>query len=151
MARKALQRHRLRTQGRWQIAKEKPNYAALETTAGIHASTGPWLKARGVAAIGCDAISDVMPSGVESVFNPVHTLANAALGMPIFDHLQLDQAAEIAASLNRQTFLFSAAPLNIQGATGSPLTPMAIFFGGICIRPCTQQLGLRPEMLGIGI
>jgi kynurenine formamidase len=39
----------------------------------------------------------------------------------------LDQAAEIAASLNRQTFLFSAAPLNIQGATGSPLTPMAIF------------------------
>lgn len=113
--------------GRWQIAKNKPDYDALETTAGIHASTGPWLKARGVAAIGCDAISDVMPSGVESVFNPVHTIANAALGMPIFDHLQLDQAAEIAASLNRHTFLFSAAPLNIQGATGSPLTPMAIF------------------------
>ena len=68
-----------------------------------------------------------MPSGVETEFNPVHTLANAALGMPIFDHLQLDQAAQIAANLNRQTFLFSAAPLNIQGATGSPLTPMAIF------------------------
>lgn len=73
--------------GRWQIAKEQPNYDALETTAGVHASIGPWLKALGVAAIGCDAISDVMPSGVESVFNPVHTLANAALGMPIFDHL----------------------------------------------------------------
>lgn len=113
--------------GRWQIAKDDPDYDALEATAGIHASIGPWLKARGVAAIGCDAISDVMPSGVESVFNPVHTLANAALGMPIFDHLQLDQAAQIAANLNRQTFLFSAAPLNIQGATGSPLTPMAIF------------------------
>ena len=91
-----------------------------------------------------------MPSGVESVFNPVHTLANAALGMPIFDHLQLDQAAEIAAGLNRQTFLFSAAPLNIKGATGSPLTPMVIF-RGICFRPCTQQIELRSEMLGIGI
>lgn len=68
-----------------------------------------------------------MPSGVESIFNPVHTFANAALGMPIFDHLQLDQVAQIAAKLNRQTFLFSAAPLNIQGATGSPITPMAIF------------------------
>ena len=67
--------------------------STLETTAGIHASTGPWLKARGVAAIGSDAISDVMPSGVESVFNPMHTLINAALGMPIFDHLQFDQAA----------------------------------------------------------
>jgi kynurenine formamidase len=113
--------------GRWQIAKQKPNYDALETTAGVHASTGPWLKARGVAAIGSDAISDVMPSGVENVFNPVHTLANAALGMPISDRLQLDQAAEISAGLNRQTLLFSAAPLNIQGATGPPLTPMAIF------------------------
>ena len=79
--------------GRSQIAKDKPNYDALETTAGVHALTGPWLKARGVAAIGCGAISDVMPSGVESVFNPMHTLINAALGMPIFDHLQFDQAA----------------------------------------------------------
>ena len=113
--------------GRWQVAKNSPNYNALEITAGFHASIGPWLKARGVAAVGCDAISDVMPSGVEGVFNPVHTIFNAALGMPIFDHLQLDKAAEIAASMNRQTFLFSAAPLDIQGATGSPLTPMAIF------------------------
>lgn len=63
-----------------------------------------------MAAIGSDAISDVMPSGVESVFNLVHTIANAALGLPLFDHLQLDRAAEVAAELNRQTFLFSAAP-----------------------------------------
>ena len=68
-----------------------------------------------------------MPSGVDGVFNPVHMLANAALGMPIFDYLQLDQAAQIPANLNRQSFLFSAAPLNIQSATGSPLTPIAIF------------------------
>lgn len=113
--------------GRWEIVKDNPAYDALEATAGIHASIGPWLKARGVAAIGSDAISDVMPSGVESVFNPVHTIANAALGLPLFDHLQLDRAAEVAAELNRQTFLFSAAPLNVEGATGSPLTPMAVF------------------------
>ena len=80
-----------------------------------------------MAAIGSDAISDVMPSGVESVFNLVHTIANPALGLPLLDHLQLDRAAEFAAELNRQTFLFSAAPLNVEGATGSPLTPMAVF------------------------
>jgi kynurenine formamidase len=113
--------------GRWQLAALKPGYDALEATAGLHASIGPWLKERGVAAIGCDAISDVMPSGVEGVFNPVHTLANAALGMPIFDHLQLDQVAETASRSGRQTFLFTATPLNIEGATGSPLTPLAIF------------------------
>jgi kynurenine formamidase len=47
--------------------------------------------------------------------------------MPIFDHLQLDQVAETASRLGRQTFLFTATPLNIEGATGSPLTPLAIF------------------------
>ena len=113
--------------GRWQLAAAQRDYDALGATAGMHASIGPWLKERGVAAIGCDAISDVMPSGVEGVFNPVHTLANAALGMPIFDHLQLDQVAETAARLQRQTFLFTATPLNIEGATGSPLTPLAVF------------------------
>lgn len=113
--------------GRWQLAKAKPGHDALETTAGLHSSVAPWLKARGVAAIGCDSISDVMPSAVDGVFNPVHTLANAALGMPLFDHLQLDQLAATAAEINRQTFLFTAAPLNIEGATGSPLTPLAIF------------------------
>ena len=113
--------------GRWALAKATAEYDALAATAGLHASVGPWLKARGVAAIGCDSISDVMPSGVAAVFNPVHTLANAALGMPIFDHLQLDRAAQTAARLNRHTFLFTATPLNIEGATGSPLTPLAIF------------------------
>jgi kynurenine formamidase len=113
--------------GRWQLANENAAYDALEATAGLHASVAPWLRARGVAAIGCDAISDVMPSRVANVFNPVHTLANAALGIPIFDHLQLDEAAATAARLNRHTFLFTAAPLNIEGATGSPLTPLAIF------------------------
>ena len=68
-----------------------------------------------------------MPSGVEGVFNPIHVLANAALGMPIFDHLQLDELAEVAEEQGRVTFLFTATPLNIEGATGSPLTPIAVF------------------------
>ena len=54
-------------------------------------------------------------------------IANYALGMPIFDHLQLDELARVSSALNQETFLFIAAPLNIEGATGSPVTPIAVF------------------------
>ena len=113
--------------GRWVLAAKEEGFNPLASTAGLHATVGPWLKERGVAAIGSDAISDVVPGGVESVFNPVHVMANYALGMPIFDHLQLDELAEVAKEQRRYSFLFTASPLHIQGATGSPLTPFAHF------------------------
>lgn len=113
--------------GRWALAEREDEFNVLASTAGLHATVGPWLKERGVAAIGSDAISDVMPGGVESVFNPLHVMANYALGMPIFDHLQLDELAEVAKEERRYSFLFTASPLHIQGATGSPLTPFAHF------------------------
>ena len=113
--------------GRWSVAKKDEDFNPLEKTAGLHASVGGWLKERGVAAIASDAISDRMPPYVEGVFNPVHVIANYALGMPIFDHLQLDELARVSSALNQDTFLFIAAPLNIEGATGSPVTPIAVF------------------------
>ena len=113
--------------GRWVRAANDDTFNPLQGTAGLHASVGPWLKARGVSAIGCDAISDVVPGGVEGVFNPVHVVANYALGMPLFDHLQLDELARVAAKQGRWTFLFTASPLYIEGATGSPVSPFAHF------------------------
>ena len=47
--------------------------------------------------------------------------------MPIFDNLDLEKLAEVSNETKRNTFLFVAAPLNVHGATGSPLNPMAIF------------------------
>ena len=39
-----------------------------------HASIAKWLKARDVAVIGSDGVSDVMPSNVEGRLNPLHEL-----------------------------------------------------------------------------
>ena len=50
-----------------------------------------------------------------------------ALGMPIFDNLDLEAIAEAAAARNRWEFLFTAAPIRITGGTGSPLNPIATF------------------------
>jgi len=80
-----------------------------------------------VAVIGCDGISDVIPSGVEGLINPLHELLIAGQGMPILDNLDLTAVAELADDYKRSTFLFVGSPLRVPGGTGSPLNPLAIF------------------------
>lgn len=113
--------------GRWTRRGELGAWATAQQAAGLHASVVPWLKARDVAMIGSDNTNDVLPSGVEGVAQPVHQLLLVALGMPLFDNVDLDAVAEAAASRNRWEFLLTAAPLAVESATGSPLNPLAIF------------------------
>ena len=113
--------------GRWEQVRQKGQWNFLEKAAGSHASVAKWLKARDVAVIGCDGVSDVMPSGVEGLVNPLHELVLVGLGMPILDNLDLDPVAKESAKRKRWTFLFVGAPLRVPGGTGSPLNPLAVF------------------------
>jgi len=113
--------------GRWAKVKKEGQWNFLEKAAGSHASLAAWLKTRDVAVIGCDGVSDVMPSGVEGLVNPLHELVLAGLGMPILDNLDLELLAKVATQQKRPTFLFVGAPLRVQGGTGSPLNPLAVF------------------------
>ena len=113
--------------GRWVRVREKGQWNFVGSAAGSHASVARWLKERDVAVIGSDGVSDVMPSGVEGLFNPLHELVLVGLGMPILDNLDLDPVAEAASKRNRWTFLFIGAPLRVPGGTGSPLNPLAVF------------------------
>ena len=94
---------------------------------GLHASVLPWLKARDVAMLGSDSVSDVMPSGIEGVTQPIHQFTLVALGMPLFDNLDFEAVAAEAAKRGRWEFLVTAAPLTVEHGTGSPLNPLAIF------------------------
>jgi kynurenine formamidase len=113
--------------GRWAKIAAEGQWNFLEKAAGSHASIARWLKDRNVAVIGCDGVSDVMPSGVEGLVNPLHELVLVALGMPILDNLDLEAVAAEAARQDRATFLFVGAPLRVKGGTGSPLNPLAVF------------------------
>ena len=113
--------------GRWERLRQKGSWNFVTEAAGSHASVALWLKARDVAVIGSDGVSDVMPSGVEGLFNPLHELVLVGLGMPILDNLDLDAVARAARTRNRWTFMFVGAPLRVPGGTGSPLNPLAIF------------------------
>jgi kynurenine formamidase len=113
--------------GRWARRAEEGPWPTAALAAGLHASAVPWLRERGVAMIGSDYTNDVLPHGIEGVVMPVHQLTLIALGMPIFDNLDLEAVARAAAEAGRWEFLFVAAPLRIPGGTGSPLNPLAIF------------------------
>lgn len=116
----------LRT-GRWARRAAKGPWDAAAHSAGFHASCARWLHQRDVAMIGSDAASDVMPSRIEGVAQPIHQLILVALGTPIFDNCDLEALGEAAAQRHRWEFLLTAAPIPVSGGTGSPLNPIATF------------------------
>ncbi len=113
--------------GRWARRAEEGPWATVTRAAGLNASAAPWLHERGVAVLGSDYTNDQLPSGIPGVFMPIHQLALVAMGMPLFDNLDLEAVAGTASELGRWEFLFVAAPLAVPGGTGSPLNPLAIF------------------------
>ena len=114
--------------GRWKRRAALGPWPNTTGFAGYHADVAYFLKDRGVSFIGCDGPNDVSPTGLPpTVNNPLHRLALVAMGVSIFDNLDLERAAEQARRSNRYEFLFMAAPLRIQNGTGSPLNPLAVF------------------------
>ena len=113
--------------GRWKLRDEKGAWSPSEKAAGLHASCAKWLKERDVAMLGSDAASEVSPSLVDGVPQPIHQLVLIAMGMPIFDNCDLEALGAEAAKQNRWEFLITAAPIPVVGGTGSPLNPLATF------------------------
>lgn len=113
--------------GRWARRAALGPWDVANHAAGLHASCAKWLKQRDVAIIGSDAASDVVPSGIDGVSLPIHQLTLVALGIHIFDNCDLEAVATAAAARKRWEFLLTAAPLAVNGATGSPLNPIATF------------------------
>jgi kynurenine formamidase len=113
--------------GRWARRAQLGPWVVGERVAGLHASSASWFKARDVAVLGGDGPQDVIPSLVDGVNLPVHSLFIVSMGVYVFDHMDLEALAETAARLNRQEFMFTAAPTPVVGGTGFPLNPIATF------------------------
>jgi kynurenine formamidase len=113
--------------GRWAKRAQDGPWRAGALLAGLHASAAPWLRARDVAVIGSDGVTDVLPSGVQGFSHPLHQIALVAMGTPLLDNLNLEALAEATAARRRWTFLLSVAPIRIPGGLGSPVNPIAVF------------------------
>ena len=116
----------LRT-GRWARREKLGAWNIAQGAAGFHASVAPWIKARGVAVLGSDAVEDVAPSLVEGVAQPIHALMITALGINLLDNQDLEALGETAARLNRWAFLLTINPMPVAGGTGFPLNAIAMF------------------------
>jgi kynurenine formamidase len=113
--------------GRWARRAAKGPWDASAKGAGLYASCAKWLHQRDVSIVGSDLGTDVAPSGIEGVGNPLHQLLLIAMGTPIFDNCDLEAVSKAAAERKRWVFLLTAAPLAVPHGTGSPLNPIATF------------------------
>jgi kynurenine formamidase len=109
---------RARTAGPWN---------GRDVLAGLQASCLRWLSERQVAVLGCDGISDVMPSQVEGIRLPVHTVTIVAMGIHLIDNCDLEALATACAERRRWEFLLTLAPLRLPQGTASLVNPIALF------------------------
>ena len=112
--------------GHWARRVDEGPWSMAER-AGLHATSVAWLHKRDISILGSDASSDVRPSQVEGIAQPVHTLVIVAMGTPIFDNCDLEQLSRETRMRKRWDFLLTTSPLTVPGATGSPLNPIAVF------------------------
>jgi kynurenine formamidase len=113
--------------GRWRWRDEHGPWDAGRRAAGLDASCLPWLRARDVATLGSDGVSDVLPSRVEGVGMPIHTVVIVAMGIHLMDNLDLDTLGAACAEETRWEFLLTVAPLVLRRGTASPVNPIAVF------------------------
>lgn len=95
--------------------------------AGLMPECAAWFHERDVAVLGSDGVSDVMVPGQREHLMPIHVVALVAMGLPLMDNLLLEELATACSEERRWEFLLCASPLMIQGGTGSPLAPTAVF------------------------
>jgi kynurenine formamidase len=96
---------------------------------GLHASCLPWLRDRRVAVLSSDSDSDIHPAvpGFEMWAEPIHMVGIAYMGLTLLDQAELDALAAACAEERRWEFFVTAAPWRFRGATGSVVTPLAMF------------------------
>jgi len=108
----------------WLEAQEgKPKrLISFDTEPGLDVDGALWLAEAGIALVGADNFAvEVLPFPTGQVF-PVHQRLLRDHGIPLIEGMRLKPLAEAGAT----AFLFMAAALPLTGATGSPLTPVAV-------------------------
>ena len=116
--------------GRW---KRRAKYGPWgDKVSGYYADTLPWVKQREPAFLGHDFNIDWLPrpgwgpeQGIQG--NPIHQMILKYIGVNIVENLDLERVVETARRLRRYEFMITFAPLPVEGGTGSPLNPLAIF------------------------
>jgi kynurenine formamidase len=94
---------------------------------GLALETATGLFDREVAGVATDTWGfEVRPNETPDVLQPLHIILIVHAGLLVGEIFDLEALAEDCASDGRYEFFFSAPPLPITGAVGSPVNPIAI-------------------------
>ena len=94
---------------------------------GLSVHCSGWLYEREIAAVCTDTWGiEVLPNETEDCFQPLHMISLRNTGVLFGEIFHMDALADACAEDRRYTFLFTAPPLPITGAVGSPINPLAI-------------------------
>jgi kynurenine formamidase len=94
--------------------------------AGLHYETASWMSDRRIAAVAMDNNAVEAPSPLEGVRYPLHMLALRDMGVHLGEYWYLEDLAADCAADGVWDFMLVAQALPIEGATGSPVNPIAI-------------------------
>jgi len=87
----------------------------------------PWFRERDIAMLGTDTHNDVSPATHPALGNVVHIVSLVSMGLWLIDNANLEELAKACSARKRWEFMLTIAPLRLQGVTGSPVNPIALF------------------------
>lgn len=94
---------------------------------GLGLASVPWLHASQVAGVATDTWgAEVRPNETSDVFQPLHILLIASMGLTVGEMFYLEDLAADCAHDRVHEFFFAAPPLRITGGVGSPVNPIAV-------------------------
>ena len=95
---------------------------------GLGVAAAHWFASNEIAALATDTWgAEVLPNDTPGVFQPLHMILLVNAGMTVGEIFDLEALATMCEEEGRYEFFFSAPPLPITGAVGSPVNPLAIF------------------------
>ncbi|HEX2316014.1 MAG TPA: cyclase family protein [Thermomonospora sp.] len=110
----------------WPLAWRESPETYWSGQPGLSAAAGRWLAGRDVAMVACDNAAigglNARQGADEDADDDLHLVLLWRHGIHLAEMLWLEELA----ATGRRDFLFVAAPLAVEGGTGSPLTPVAV-------------------------
>ena len=91
---------------------------------GLHASTIPFIRDNDVSVLVWDMM-DLSPTGYD-LPRTVHAVISS-YGVALLDNAELKPLSQACAEEGRYEFMLTISPLKVEGGTGSPVNPIALF------------------------
>jgi kynurenine formamidase len=112
----------------WTLGPGDDTGAYFGASPGLSRDAVPWLHEHEVSALAFDniGVEVLVPEDPEERVLPVHVGCLVDLGLPLGELWDLEELAADCAADGVYEFLLVAPPLNLPGAMGSPLNPIAL-------------------------